>query len=133
MVYYLKLYCLTLATFLAIDLVWLGVVARSFYRSHLGFLMAPSTNWWAASVFYLLFVLGIVFFVLIPSLEAESLGTAVVRGALFGLITYATYDLTNLATLQDWPLVLSIVDIAWGTVLAVATSSVGFLAGKWLA
>ena len=133
MVYYLKLYCITLATFLAIDLVWLGVIARSFYRNHLGFLMAPSTNWWAASVFYLLFVLGIVFFVLVPSLQAESLGTAVVRGAFFGLITYATYDLTNLATLQDWPLFLSIVDIAWGTVLAVATSSVGFLAGKWLA
>lgn len=133
MVYYLKLYCLTLATFLAIDLVWLGVVARSFYCRHLGFLMAPSTNWWAASVFYLLFVLGVVIFVLIPSLEAESLGTAVVRGALFGLITYATYDLTNLATLQDWPLVLAIVDIAWGTVLTVATSSVGFFVGKWLA
>lgn len=133
MVYYLKLYVVTLVSFLVIDLLWLGIVARSFYRSHLGFLMAPSTNWWAASVFYLLFVLGILFFVLVPSLEADSLGSVIMRGALYGLITYATYDLTNLATLQDWPLVLSIVDIAWGTVLAVATSSVGFMVGKWLA
>jgi len=132
-VYYLKLYGVTLVSFLVIDLLWLGIVARSFYRSHLGFLMAPSTNWWAASVFYLLFVLGILFFVLVPSLEADSLGSVIMRGALYGLITYATYDLTNLATLQDWPLVLSIVDIAWGTVLAVATSSVGFMVGKWLA
>jgi len=133
LVYYLKLYVVTLVSFLVIDLLWLGIVARSFYRSHLGFLMAPSTNWWAASVFYLLFVLGILFFVLVPSLEADSLGSVIMRGALSGLITYATYDLTNLATLQDWPLVLSIVDIAWGTVLAVATSSVGFMVGKWLA
>jgi len=133
LVYYLKLYVVTLVSFLVIDLLWLGIVARSFYRSHLGFLMAPSTNWWAASVFYLLFVLGILFFVLVPSLEADSLGSVIMRGALYGLITYATYDLTNLATLQDWPLVLSIVDIAWGTVLAVATSSVGFMVGKWLA
>jgi uncharacterized membrane protein len=130
--YYLKLYFATLVAFFAIDLVWLGLVARTFYHKYIGFLMAPSVNWPAALIFYLLFVVGLVVFAVLPGLEAGSLKTTVGRAALFGLIAYATYDLTNLATLKDWPLIVTAVDLAWGTVLSVAVSCVGYLAGKWL-
>ncbi len=130
--YYLKLYLATLVAFFAIDMVWLGLVARTFYRKHLGFLMAPSPNWPAAVLFYLLFVGGILVFVVVPGLESGSLVTTLVRGALFGLITYATYDLTNLATLKDWPVILTIVDLIWGTVLSTAVSFAGYMAGQWL-
>jgi uncharacterized membrane protein len=130
--YYLKLYFATLVAFFAIDLVWLGLVARTFYRKHLGFLMAPQVNWPAALIFYLLFVVGILVFAVLPGLEAGSLKTTVGRAALLGLIAYATYDLTNLATLKDWPVIVTVVDLVWGTVLSVAVGCVGYLAGKWL-
>lgn len=130
--YYLKLYAATVVAFFAIDLVWLGLVARTFYRKYLGFLMASKVNWPAALIFYLLFVVGILVFAVLPGLEAGSLKTTVVRAALFGLIAYATYDLTNLATLKDWPLIVTVVDLVWGTLLSVAVSCVGYLAGKWL-
>jgi uncharacterized membrane protein len=130
MTFYLKLYSAMLASFLAIDMVWLGLVASAFYRKYLGFLMAPSPNWLVATVFYLLFVLGILVFVVLPGLKANSLKTTLLRAALFGLITYGTYDLTNLATLKDWPALLSIVDMLWGTVLTVAVGCIGFAAGR---
>jgi uncharacterized membrane protein len=133
MAYYLKLYFATLVAFLALDAVWLGLVARSFYRNYLGFLMASNPNWLAAAIFYLLFIVGILFFVVVPGLEADSFRRTLVHAALFGLITYATYDLTNLATIKDWPVVVTIVDMIWGTVLSVAMSYIGFMAGKWLA
>lgn len=132
MIKYFKLYLVSLAAFLAIDMLWLGLVARSFYQQYLGFLMAPSVNWLAAVIFYLLFILGILFFVVIPGLESNSLKATLLRAALFGLITYATYDLTNLATLKDWPALLSIVDMFWGTVLSVLVSYISFMAGKRL-
>lgn len=130
MIKYFKLYLVSLAAFLAIDLLWLGLVARSFYQRQLGFIMAPSVNWLAAIIFYLLFILGILFFVLVPGLESGSVKATLLRAALFGLITYATYDLTNLATLKDWPALLSIVDMLWGTFLSVSVSAIGFIAGK---
>ena len=132
MVYYLKLYLVTLIVFFAIDMVWLGLVARTFYRKYLGFLMAPSPNWLAAIIFYLLFIVGILVFVVVPGLEANSLKTTLLRAALFGLIAYATYDLTNLATVKDWPLLITVVDRAWGTALSVMVSLGSFMAGKWL-
>jgi uncharacterized membrane protein len=130
MMRYLKLYLVSLAAFFAIDMLWLGLIARSFYQQYLGFLMAPSPNWLAAIIFYLLFVVGILVFVVLPGLGANSLKTTLTRAALFGLITYATYDLTNLATLKDWPALLSIVDMLWGTFLSVSVSFVGFIVGK---
>ena len=133
MAYYIKLYFATLLAFFAIDMVWLGWIARTFYREQLGFLLSPDTNWVAAIIFYLLFILGILVFVVLPGLEDDSLKTTILRAALFGLVTYATYDLTNLATVKDWPLLVTIVDLAWGTVLSIAVSCVGFLAGKRLA
>jgi uncharacterized membrane protein len=133
MAYHIKLYFATLFAFLAIDMVWLGIVARNFYYEQLGFLMSPATNWVAAMIFYLLFILGILVFVVLPGLEKNSLKDTILRAALFGLVTYATYDLTNLATLKDWPLLITIVDLAWGTVLTIAVSCIGYLAGKRLA
>jgi uncharacterized membrane protein len=132
MTYYLKLYFATLIAFFAIDMVWLGLVARTFYRKYLGFLLTPSTNWIAAMIFYLLFILGILVFVVLPGLKDNSLKTTLLHAALFGLITYATYDLTNLATVKNWPVLITVTDMAWGTVLSVAVSYVGFMVGKWL-
>jgi uncharacterized membrane protein len=133
MVYYLKLYLATFIVFLAIDMIWLGIVARTFYRNNLGFLLAPSPNWLAAVIFYLIFIVGILVFVVMPGLTEDSLRTVVLRAALFGLITYGTYDLTNLATVRDWPLLVTVVDMMWGTVLSVLVGLAGFALGKWLA
>jgi uncharacterized membrane protein len=132
MMRYLKLYLVSLAAFFAIDMVWLGLAARSFYQQYLGFLMAPSPNWLVAILFYLLFTIGLLFFVIVPGLKDNSLKATLPKAALFGLITYATYDLTNLATLRDWPALLSIVDMFWGTVLSVLVSYISFMAGKRL-
>lgn len=132
MIYYLKVYLISLAGFLAIDFVWLAFVARTFYRKHLGFLLADQPNWWGAVSFYLLFVAGMVVFVVAPSLQAASLRKAFLLGALFGLVTYATYDLTNHATVKNWPWIVTLVDLCWGAVLAAAVSSIGYLAGRWL-
>ena len=130
--FYIKLYLLSLPVFFAVDLLWLGVVARNFYRRHLGHVLSPDVNWPAAVVFYLLYIAGILFFAVVPALEKGSFGRALVLGALFGFITYATYDLTNLATLRDWPLKIVVVDILWGTVLCTTVSAAAFAAGRWL-
>ena len=119
---FIKLYCIALPIFFALDMVWLGVVAKTFYTKNIGFLMRADVNWIPAILFYLLFIAGLVVFVVVPALEKESWMRALLFGALFGLITYATYDLTNLATLKDWPLVLTVVDLMWGTFLAASVS-----------
>jgi uncharacterized membrane protein len=131
--FYLKLYLSTLLAFLAIDMVWLGLVARGFYRQHLDSLLRPSPNWPAAIAFYLLFVLGLLVFVVVPNLQSGSTRRVVILGALFGLVSYATYDLTNLATVRDWPGIVTVVDLLWGGVLTAAVSYLGFVVGKWLA
>jgi uncharacterized membrane protein len=92
-------------------------------------MMAPSINWYAAIVFYLLFNVGILVFVVLPSLKADSRKTNIVLGALFGLITYATYDLTSLATINNWSLIVTIVDMLWGTLLSMVVSFVSFMVG----
>ena len=89
--------------------------------------MAPNVNWTAAIVFYLLFIAGLVFFVINPAIEKESLRYALIVGGFFGLITYSTYDLTNLSTLKDWPINITIIDIIWGTILNSATAAITFL------
>jgi uncharacterized membrane protein len=119
---FLKLYFIALPIFFGMDMIWLGVAAKSFYTKQIGFLMTPKVNWAAAILFYLLFLAGLVVFVIAPSVEKDSWVRALMLGALFGLITYATYDLTNLATLKDWPLALTVVDLIWGTVLAGSVS-----------
>ncbi len=129
---FLRLYLVCLVAFSAIDMLWIGLVARTFYHQNLGFLIAPSLNWFVAIVFYLLFILGLLVFVVLPGLGAHSRKTTLLRAALFGLITYATYDLTNLATLRDWPAQVSVVDMLWGMTLSVLVSYVCFVADKRL-
>jgi uncharacterized membrane protein len=130
--FWLKLYLLTIPVFFAIDMLWLGVLARNFYREKLVSLLSPEVNWTAALLFYFIYIVGILIFAVRPGLEAGSLARACLFGALFGFFTYATYDLTNLATLRDWPVVVVVVDIAWGTVLCTLVSSGAYLIGTWL-
>jgi uncharacterized membrane protein len=132
MLTFLKLYGITFIIFFAIDLFWLGVVAKNIYKQQLGELMSPTVNWIAAIIFYLLFIGGLVYFVLMPAVESGSIAKALLNGALFGLITYATYDLTNLATLKGWPIQITIIDLAWGTFLGASTSTLAYLVNSWL-
>jgi len=118
----LLVYLITVPIFFIIDLVWLGVVAKGFYQKHLGYLMRPQVNWAAAIIFYLLFIIGIVFFAVRPALELHSPMRALVYGAMFGFFAYATYDLTNLATVRDWPVIVTAIDLVWGTVLCGAVA-----------
>ncbi|TXI50021.1 MAG: DUF2177 family protein [Lysobacter sp.] len=129
---WLKLYAITLPVFFAIDMLWLGVVARSFYRAQIGSLLKTDVNWTAAVLFYLVFIAGIVFFVLAPALEKSSWRYALFVGAAFGFVTYATYDLTNLATMKDWPLLVTVVDLAWGSVLTGSVSVVSYAIARKL-
>jgi uncharacterized membrane protein len=126
----IKTYVIAFLVFLFIDLLWLGVIAKSFYFRHLEPFFAEKINWPAAFIFYILFVAGILVFAIFPALEKQSLQRAVVYGALFGFFTYATYDLTNLATLRNWPVIIVIVDILWGTVLCAAVATAGYLAAR---
>ncbi len=114
---FITLYAIALPVFFAIDMVWLGLVAKTFYKNQIGFLMKPDINWAAAILFYLLFIVGLVLFVIAPAVEKGTWVRALLLGALFGLITYATYDLTNLATLKGWPLMVTVVDLTWGATL----------------
>ena len=128
---FLKLFLIALPVFFAIDMVWLVLVAKKFYQEQIGFLMKPDINWLAAIIFYLLFIVGLVTFVISPAIEKHSWVHAILFGALFGLITYSTYDLTNLATVKDWPLLVTVVDLIWGTVLAASISVITYIiAGK---
>ena len=129
----LKLYLIALPTFFVIDMIWLGLVAKKFYQEQIGFLMKSNINCVAALAFYFLFILGLVVFVVRPAVDSGSWLKLIVLGALFGLITYATYDLTNLATLKDWPLLVTVVDLIWGMVLATSVSAITyFIATKIL-
>jgi uncharacterized membrane protein len=107
-------------------MVWLGVVAKDFYAKHLGYLMAPKVNWIAAFAFYMLFILGLLVFVIQPALVEQNLVKLLVTAALFGLVTYSTYDLTNLATVKDWPILITAVDLAWGMSLSTIVSTLSY-------
>ncbi len=123
----LKLYFLTLPILLGLDALRLGVISKSFYKSAMGSLMKTDINriaWW---LFYLLFSLGLVFFVLMPSIKTWSRKQALLSWALFGLVAYATYDLTNLATLKGFPLSVTLVDLAWGTAVSGIVSLIVYL------
>jgi len=125
-------YLLTFVVFLAVDMLWLGVIAKNLYARYLGDFLSDKINWTAAFVFYLLFVVGILIFAVYPAISKQSVQHALLMGALFGFFTYATYDLTNLATLKGWPLPLVIIDIAWGTLLSATVAFCGFQLTKWI-
>lgn len=126
----LLLYVITFACFFLIDMIWLGFIAKNFYRKHLGDLMTSRVNWAAAILFYLLFIFGLLVFVVQPGVIENTPLHALLMGALLGLVCYATYDLTNLATLKDWPVVVTVVDLVWGTVLGGAVSFFSVLIGR---
>jgi len=123
----LKHYFLTFVIFMGIDMVWLGVISKKLYADKLGYLMASKVNWVAAIIFYLLFIIGLLFFVLYPALQKGSWTYALLAGLFFGLVTYATYDLTNLATIKDWPLLITIIDLIWGSFISGTTSVLAYL------
>ncbi len=125
-------YLIVLVVFFAVDLVWLGVIAKDLYAKYLGYLMAKSINWPAAFIFYLIFILGLVVFVIQPALADGSLLKGLGMAALFGLVTYATYDLTNLATVRDWPITITLIDLAWGTTLSTLVTLISLLILKRL-
>ena len=124
---YFAAYAATAVVMIAIDLVWLGVIAKPLYRDGIGHLMSDSPNLAAALLFYLMFPVGLMIFAVAPNATSSEWMSTLVAGALFGLFTYATYDLTNLATLKGWPIGLAVLDVAWGTFV----SSVSALAGRW--
>lgn len=123
---YAKTYLIALVVFLFIDLVWLGVIAAKMYRKFLGFIMSDQVNWTAAILFYLVFIGGLVFFVIQPAIEKQSLTYAIGAGAFLGFLCYATYDLTNLATLKNWPLTITVIDLIWGSVLSASVSAITY-------
>jgi uncharacterized membrane protein len=123
---YFVSYLLTAVIFFALDIAWLGFVAKNIYARYLGHLLKSQFNLVAGGIFYLIFIAGILIFAVYPAVNKNSFATAVVLGALFGFFTYATYDLTNLATLKDWPLIISLVDIAWGSFLTGVVSASGY-------
>ena len=129
---YLIAYLATAFAFLVLDIVWIGLVMRSFYRRQLGTLMAERVNLRVACLFYVGFVLGIVIFAVAPALRMQSWEWALAHGTLFGFFTYGTYNMTNWATLRDWPALMSIVDLAWGTALTGASAVAGYAMTRWL-
>lgn len=121
-------YVSALLFFLAVDAVWLAFVMKGFYQAQIGHLMAAKPNLIWALIFYLVYIVGVVVFAVRPGLSG-GLATAAGYGALLGLLCYATYDFTNLATLKGWPLAMSLVDTGWGTILTALTA----VAGTWAA
>lgn len=120
-------YLAALATLAILDALWLGVVAREFYKARMGQLLVEQPLWWAAILFYLIHAAGVAVFAVPPAVAAGTWTAAVLYGALFGFCVYAAYDLTNLATLRGWPMAISLVDLAWGAVVTAAATLVAFL------
>ena len=129
---YIKAYFGALLTFLVMDGIWLGTIATDFYFGQLGSLLRDEPNWLAAILFYLLYIFGIVYFSIKPSLNSGNYKTVLRDGCLFGLLAYATYDMTNLATMANWPVIVTIVDIVWGVVITSASAISGYIFAKKL-
>lgn len=128
---YIKLYLIAVIVFFVVDMLWLGLIARNFYRHNLEGIISPEVNWYAAIAFYLIYIAGIVLFAIVPAFREASLARALVWGALYGFFTYATYDLTNMATIKQWPLKVVIVDVLWGTFLGSSVATLTYLVGSW--
>ncbi|MDH6167859.1 putative membrane protein [Variovorax boronicumulans] len=123
----------TFIVLLVIDMLWLGVVAKNMYQDAMGDLMSPQPRLAFAAMFYLLYPVGLLIFAILPGIDAQSVTRAAVLGGLFGLFCYGTYDLTNLAVIRNWPLALSFIDIAWGTLVSGVSAAAGALALRWFA
>lgn len=126
-------YLAALFVIVALDMVWLGVIAKAMYQQAIGHLMAEQPRLGVALAFYVLYPAGLMIFAVMPHAEDAAWGKTVLMGALFGFFAYVTYDLSNLATLRNWPVGLALVDIAWGTVLSAAAATAGKAALNWAA
>ncbi len=124
---YVIAFVVAFIVFFIIDILWLGIIAKNLYQKEIGAFLKEKVNWIAAFTFYLLFIGGLVFFALRPAIEEQSFFIALSHGAFFGLIAYATYDLTNLATMKNWPLKITVIDLIWGTFLGTSTASITYL------
>ncbi|MCC7183128.1 MAG: DUF2177 family protein [Rhodocyclaceae bacterium] len=121
-------YLAAAAIFFALDFVWLTVATRLLYRPLLGSLLADTPNFVVAALFYLVYLVGLVVFAILPAANGGTWIMAAGLGALLGLVAYGTYDFTNLSTLRDWPLMVSLVDLLWGTGLSAIAATVGYAA-----
>ena len=128
----LKLFLVSFITFLFLDAIWLGLIARGFYSKYLSLYLTDNVIWPSAFIFYIIFNIGLLIFVILPSIEKNSYSTLLIYSILYGLVTFATYDLTNHATIKDWPLIVSIVDMSYGMFVALVSSSAAFYANKYL-
>ncbi len=127
---YFIIYLVAVFIFFVVDMIWLGIIAKNLYRNNLKGLLRDKPNWAAAVIFYLLFIVGIIIFAVAPAIRNDSLLNAVLYGILFGFFTYSTYDLTNYATLKNWPFNIVVIDIIWGMVLTGTVSTLSYLASK---
>lgn len=129
---YASTYLASLVAFIIIDGIWLAFIANNFYQKHIGHLLAPQVSFGPAILFYLSFIGAVLLFCVAPGVEKSSLSWTIFLGLAFGAITYATYDLTNWATLKDWPAIVVVVDIVWGAFLSASIATVGYLVWKSL-
>lgn len=125
---YFIAYIGTALVFLALDAVWLGVIAKNFFVENIGHLMRDNISLSIAAGFYLVYAIGIVIFAIKPALDAENVKIAILYGALFGFFSYGTYEMTNFATLKDWPVKVVLTDLAWGTFLTAISAAAGYFA-----
>jgi uncharacterized membrane protein len=125
---YILSFIVSALVFLALDFVWLSTIAAEFYKQQIGEHLADKPDFTAAGFFYLIYLAGLVYFVVVPALAKGQLGTAVLSGAFFGLVCYATYDLTNMATMRNWPLTVTLVDLAWGMFVSAAAATAAYIA-----
>ncbi|MDO8879518.1 MAG: DUF2177 family protein [Coriobacteriia bacterium] len=129
---WLWLYLISFAAFLAIDAVWLFTMSGRFYKAQLGDLMRDQPNLPVALLFYVVYVAGVLVLAVMPGVEAGSVLKAAAYGALLGFVAYGTYDITNLSTVRDWPVIVTVVDLVWGSVLTATVATVGYYAARWL-
>lgn len=127
MLNFLIYFVIAFIVFIIIDIIWLGLVAKKLYAKHLGYIMAEKVNFLAAIIFYVVFIIGLVYFAV---MSVSVWWMTLLNGALLGFIAYATYDLTNLATLKGWPLKITIIDLVWGTSLGAVVSVLTFIMGS---
>lgn len=125
---YFILFIITTLTFFVIDMLWLGLIAKNFYREKLSFVFTGEVNWAAALIFYFIYIIGILYFAILPGFTHQDWKMVLFNGAFLGFLCYATYDLTNMATIKQWPLIVVLVDILWGTVLTASVSILSYFA-----
>ncbi len=127
MIEFVKYAAIAFGVFLVIDFIWLIFIAKKLYDRELKEIKKEKINWFAAIIFYLIYIVGVVFFVIAPAIEKGNIWYSLYAGALFGLVAYATYDLTNLATMKGFPLKITIIDLIWGTFVTAAVSIITYL------